>query len=37
MKKYYYKVTSNKKKGKIGDFNHFKLSLSDICNEINLI
>ena len=37
MKKYYYKVTSNKKKGKIGDFNHFKLTLSDVYKDFTLM
>jgi hypothetical protein len=30
MKKYYYKLNSNKKKGKVGDFTYFKGKVSEI-------
>ena len=35
MKKYYSNQNSNRIKGKIGDFTHFKSKLRDLCKDLN--
>jgi hypothetical protein len=35
MKKYYYGLNSNKKKGKIGDFNHVKNKMTEVYKNLH--